>query len=268
MSFLRSLSFAAAAGLLVFGCDNGTKGSMDMAMSPDMAPLPLCTGDDCMTTSSIKHVVIVVQENHTFDTVFGKYCTATTGSTPTCNSGPACCEAMPATESSGASPVINDDTDNVGTFNDRNHYHNCEVAEIHGGAMDRFVTGTGNIDGNICAQASNFAYVPTALVQPYYDLAGASALADRYFQPYAGQSSANDMYFARAQFVFVDNTFAPDAIGKTCPGLAGAGPTKVFPEKNLGDLLVAHGVGWAWYSQGYKAMKDANPQTQAQCPAP
>src|SRR3954452_12407201 len=138
MSFLRSLSFAAA-GLLVFGCDNGTKGSMDMAMSPAMAPLPLCTGDDCMTTSSIKHVVIVVQENHTFDTYFGKYCTAAAGSSPTFNAGPACCEAMPAMEASGASPLVNDDADNNNLFNDRNHYHNCEVAEINGGAMDRFV---------------------------------------------------------------------------------------------------------------------------------
>jgi phospholipase C len=240
---------------------------MDMAMAaPDMTPLPLCTGDDCTTTSSIKHLVVVVQENHTFDTYFGKYCTAAAGTSPTCTTGPACCEAMPATEPGGASPVINDDTDNSNLFNDRNHYHNCEVAEIDGGKMDHYVTGAATVDGNPCSAASNFAYVPTALAQPYFDFAAGNALADRYFQPYAGQSSANDMYFARAQFVFVDNTYGPNAIGKNCPGLGGAPPVMQFPEKNLGNLLQEHGVGWAWYSQGYKTMKDANPQDPTMCP--
>jgi phospholipase C len=242
---------------------------MDMAMGADMAPPPLCTGDDCTTSSSIKHVVIVVQENHTFDTYFGKlYCMAPTGSNPACNTGPNCCEQMPATEPSGASPVINDDNDNVGLFNDRNHYHNCEVAEIDGGKMDHFVVGAATIDGNPCSVGTNFAYVPAALAQPYFDYAAGGALADRYFQPYAGQSSANDMYFARAQFVFVDNTYGPDAIGKNCPGLGGAPPVMQFTGMNLGDLLQAHGVGWAWYGQGLKAMRDANPQSPTQCPAP
>jgi phospholipase C len=266
---MRTLRLLACAGLFLLGCDNGkNNGSNDMAMGADMTPPPLCTGDDCTTMSSIKHVVVVIQENHTFDTYFGKYCTAASGSNPTCNTGPACCEAMPATEPSGASPVVNDDGDNNNLFNDRNHYHNCEVAEINGGAMDHFVMGAGTIDGNPCSSATNFAYVPQTLAQPYFDYAAGGALADRYFQPYAGQSSANDMYFARAQFVFVDNTFGPDAIGKNCPGLGGASPVMQFPGPNLGDILQQHGVGWTWYSQGYKTMKDTNPQSPAMCPAP
>ena len=239
-----------------------------MAMAPDMAAPALCGGDDCTTMSSIKHVVVVIQENHTFDTNFGKYCTAAAGSAPTCTTGPACCEAIPATEPGGASPVVNDDADNGNILNDRNHYHNCEVAEIDGGKMDHFVTGAATVDSLPCSQASTFAYVPATLVQPYYDLAAANALADRYFQPYAGQSSANDMYFARAQFVFVDNSYEPDALGKNCPGLGGAVPVMQFPGPNLGDILQQHGVGWAWYSQGLKAMQDANPQSPTQCPAP
>ncbi|HEX9100928.1 MAG TPA: alkaline phosphatase family protein [Polyangia bacterium] len=264
MMSLRALTLAAA-GLCVAGCGNGSKGSNDMAMAPDMAVVPLCGGADCTTMSSIKHLVVVIQENHTFDTYFGNYCTAATGSSPTCTTGPACCEAGP-TMVSATAPTVNDDTDNSGLFNDRNHYHNCEVAEIDGGKMDHFVTGAATVDGNPCSAANNFAYVPATLAQPYYDLAAANALADRYFQPYAGQSSANDMYFARAQFVFVDNQYGPDAIGKNCPGLGGAPPVMQFTGTNLGDLLVAHGVAWAWYSQGFKVMKDANPQTAAQCP--
>src|SRR5205823_4081771 len=118
----------------------------------------------------------------------------------------ACCEKGP-TMVSATAPTVNDDADNGGLFNDRNHYHNCEVAEIDGGLMDHFVTGAAMVDGNPCSVPRNFAYVPVALAQPYYTLAGVSAIADRYFQPYAGQSSANDMYFARAQFVFEDNKY-------------------------------------------------------------
>ena len=35
-------------------------------------------------TSKIDHVVILVQENHTFDNYYGRYCTAAAGSAPTC----------------------------------------------------------------------------------------------------------------------------------------------------------------------------------------
>ena len=78
MTSLRALIFAAA-GLSVAGCGNGTQGPADMAMSPDMTPLALCGGDDCMTTSNIKHVVVIIQENHTFDSYFGAYCTQAPG---------------------------------------------------------------------------------------------------------------------------------------------------------------------------------------------
>src|SRR5690348_6601742 len=128
MTFLRALTFAAAGlGAATFcaaGCGGSpSNGSADMAMmSPDMTPLPLCGGDDCTTMSSIKHLVVVVQENHTFDNYFGQYCTAATGSNPTCNTGPGCCEAGPATEpgSTMASPVMLTDNDNSGILNDRN----------------------------------------------------------------------------------------------------------------------------------------------------
>src|SRR5690348_8030259 len=47
------------------------------------------------TTSAIQHLVVIVQENHSFDNYFGTYCTAATGSNPSCNTGPGCCEAGP-----------------------------------------------------------------------------------------------------------------------------------------------------------------------------
>src|SRR5262249_38307537 len=143
--------------------------------------------------SKIEHLVVIVQENHTFDAYFGKYCTATTGSNPTCTTGPSCCEAAPDTDPGGASPIVLNDQSNASDEPD--HEQSCELQEINGGKMDQFAKGP------TCADARNFAYADPTLIKPYTDLAAAGALADRYFQPIAGQSSTNDMYFARANYV-------------------------------------------------------------------
>ena len=62
--------------------------------------------------------------------------------------------------------------------------------------------------------------VASSAVKAYHDLAGQYAIADRYFQPIAGQSSSNDMYLAVAKEVFIDNMYEPDATGKTCSFLS------------------------------------------------
>ena len=230
-----------------------------------------CGGDggrsagDCdgpCPVSKVNHLVVVLQENHTFDNYFARYCTAPTKSNPTCTQGRACCEAGPATEPSGASPVLLDDAANAAY--DPNHTQDCELAEANGGAMDRYVTGTS------CSNPKNFAYANEATAGPYWALADGGALADRYFQPLAGQSSANDMYFARAQFVFKDNEVRPEAIGKEC-SIIPTGAT--FQGPTLGDLLDGAGVSWAFYIEGYQATVDAVaatgrcPRAPAECPS-
>jgi phospholipase C len=204
--------------------------------------------------SKIDHLVVVIQETHTFDNYFGRYCTAPTGSAPTCTDGPACCEAGPAQDPSGASPIVLDDASNAAR--DPDHTQVCELAEADGGAMDRYVTGAAG-----CSDPGNFAYADPAVVQPYWQLAQAGALADRYFQPVAGQSSSNDMYFARAQFVFLDNQYKPDAIGQEC---SLEPQVMSFPGPTIGDLLDDAGVSWAFYAEGYQAMVDA--RAQDKCP--
>jgi phospholipase C len=200
--------------------------------------------------------VVIVQENHTFDTYFGRYCTAATGSSPTCTNGSACCEAGPPTDPTGASPIVLDDTAN-GAY-DPDHTQACELQEADGGAMDRYVTGA-----NGCSDPRNFAYADPTTVRPYWDLASAGALADRYFQPVSGQSSSNDMYLARSQFVFLDNAYEPNAIGAQC---SISGTMMSFPGPTIGDLLDTAGVSWAFYAEGYQAMVAARQQDK--CPKP
>lgn len=195
-----SLALAVAA---VAGCSSATPAAPADAGAP--SPPEAGAPDAAPAGPRIEHVVVIIQENHTFDNYFGRYCTAPAGSNPTCNEGPGCCEAAPATEPSGASPVVLDDTSHA-SF-DPDHSADCELAEINGGKMDKFVTGTA------CARPQNFAVAEPATVKAYHDYAKSYALADRYFQPVVGQSSSNDMYFAVAKYVFGDNEVSPDSVG-------------------------------------------------------
>lgn len=216
--------------------------------------------------SSIKHLVVVIQENHTFDDHFGAYCTAPPGSNPTCNDGPACCEAMPATDPAGTAPtVLNDST--MANY-DPAHDAACETVEIDDGKMDMFATAPTQ-GGNACGNPQNVAQVDPAIFQPVWTLAATGALADRYFQPVVGESYSNDMYLARAQYVFADDDDAPlGAVGVTC-GVEGK-PVQ-FTGATIGDLLTAASVPWAFYAEGYAAMQEADggcPPKPADCPFP
>jgi len=203
--------------------------------------------------SGIKHLVLLVQENHSFDNYFGAWCTAAPGSSPTCTAGSACCEAMPAIDpATGAAPVLLDDAANAAYSPD--HTQACELAEMNGGRMDRFTTAP-------CGDRRNFAAVAPALIAPYRDLAARYAIADRWFQPIAGETVSNDMYFARAQFVFVDNEFNTPAVGAQCSLIL---KKASFPGPTIGDLLSQAGVSWASYGEGYSAMVAATAQNS--CP--
>jgi phospholipase C len=252
---VRAFSFLLPIALLI-GCSSGdpikSDGGAEGGDASDDAGPP-------KPATNIEHIVVVIQENHTFDTYFGRYCTAPSGSNPSCNQGPACCEAGPDKEPSGAAPVVLDDAQN-GTY-DPNHSRLCELAEMHGTAMDQFVTG------NPCSNPSNFAYASGATVATYTDLAANGALADRYFQSIVGASSANDVYFARAGYEFQDNDRVPNAVGSACyPMGVKFGE---FADATIADLLVQKGVSWAMYAEGYQAMVDANgacPSTDPMCP--
>jgi phospholipase C len=98
-------------------------------------------------------------------------------------------------------------------------------------------------------------------MKPYHDLASQNAIADRYFQPIAGQSESNDMYLAVAKEVFIDNAFEPNAPGAQCEV---ASTMTYSGQQTIADLLTAAGKTVAWYAEGWTAMKAAGANG---CPA-
>jgi phospholipase C len=234
-----------------------------------------CVAATCQP-SKVQHVVLIVQENHTFDSYFGRYCQAQPGSNPTCTNGPTCCEGAPTRDPSGASPIVLDDSENFST--ERDHDQVCELQQIDSGKMDRYVTGStasvtclGSVVAD-CSTPENWALAAAATVGPYWSLATANALADRYFQPIAGASSSNDVYFASAHFQFLDNTRVPNAIGAptSCfvEGLCITGTPQLFHGvTTIGDLLLAAGKDFAVYADGYQEAKDAGIGVCASAPS-
>jgi phospholipase C len=125
-------------------------------------------------------------------------------------------------------------------------------------------------DGTQCGSPANVAAVDPTLLQPIWDLATTGALADRYFQPVVGESYANDMYFARTQYVFANDDDSPlGAVGVTC-GVEGADEVQLTGT-TIGDLLTAAQIPWAFFAEGYTAMQQADPgcpPKPADCPFP
>lgn len=240
---MNIFNWLAASGLVMVG---------QFAQCDNTPPAQLSAG----AQSSITHLVVVVQENHSFDSYFGRYCQAAVGSNPTCELGRNCCEAGPERDArSGATPLVLDDRQNLAF--DPIHAQSCELAEMHGGKMDRYVQGAP------CSASGTFAYASETSAASYWRYADRYALADRYFQSVAGASSSNDMYLARAQYVFTDNFVKTKSIGSQCRTTKGY-TLKSYSDPTIGDLLTNAGVAWAYYSEGYRDMLTA--QAHGGCP--
>ena len=214
-----------------------------------------CVSATCVP-SNIKHVVLIVQENHTFDNYFGLYCQAPAGSNPSCTSGSNCCEGAPAAEPGGAAPVALDDS--LNRARDPNHSQACELQQIDQGAMDQFAQGSSigpSLCDSSCSDSRNFALADQTAVGTYWHYAASNALADRYFQPIAGSSSSNDMYFAVAHSLFTDNDLAPQSAGAGCmdPLAVCLNPTftSYSGQVTIADLLVAARHSFGVYADGY-----------------
>lgn len=223
--------------------------------------------------SNIEHVVVVSQENHTFDSYFGRYCTAAAGSNPTCTSGPDCCEAAPTT-ADGVTAVSLTDALNEGK--DHDHGYDCEVCQLNGGAMNQFTQGSCPNSSQLqvlaglvtpCSSTATFATALPPVVDTYWKYAHSGALADRYFQPIAGGTASNDIYFATARFAFLNNDWEPNALGRGCiypPTTDPAtSPPKTLDGTTIADLLLEAGHSFAAYADGYSQTVDAAPE----CPA-
>jgi phospholipase C len=195
------------------------------------------------TSSNVKHVIIFISENHSFDSIYGNYCQAETFSNPTCNYGPLCCEKIPS-ELNGIKPKELSDIQN--SRFDPCHSKACEESEINGGKMDKYIiNGVGSNPNNFAAAIDD-----EFSAKLYFQWARENAISDSFFQSSAGASSQNDMYFAGGKFFFLDNTYAPQ--NKKIPGAQCRDNFISYTDPTIADLLNTCKVSWTFYGQGLK----------------
>ena len=222
--------------------------------------------NNASTTSPIKHVVVLFQENVSFDHYFGTYPNATNTDgqpftakpgTPTINGlTPALLTANP----NGVNPQ------RLGAANaltcDQDHDYTPEQQALDGGLMDKFPTYT---EVESCSPPDT---APPGLVMDYYDGNTVTALWN-YAQRFAMSDNNFDTTFGPST-PGVLNLVSGQTHGATPAVLSGvtdngtiygdadpaydecsAGSTVAMTGTNIGNELTASHVTWGWFQGGF-----------------
>jgi phospholipase C len=240
----------AAAAAAVVGL------SMAHAAPPALAP----------TSTPIKHVVVIFDENESFDHYFGTYPNATnprgeprfdaSEDTPSVNGlDPTLLVSNP----NSALPQRLDRSEAVTCSN--NHGYGAEESAFDGGLMDRFVEFTA---GGSCAAPRG-----KSVVMDYYDgntvtalwnIAQHFSMSDNSYDTNFGPSTVGAINLISGQThgasaVTASGVENNTVIGDPDPSTAlddCASGTISMSGKNVGDLLNAHHVTWGWFEGGFR----------------
>ncbi len=192
----------------------------------------------------VKHIVVIIQENRSFDNFFKDFPGADSADTGMSHSGPVALH-----------PVDLDFPADV------DHQHRAFVQEYDGGRMDGW-----DVAMTSPRQAPTFpyAYVPRAQIEPYWTMASRWTLADKMFQSNTGPSFPAHLYLIAGESDltasnpnhletthFAWGCDSPpnatvtriDALGVEVPGPF---PCLDFP--TIADRAEAAGVSWRYYA--------------------
>jgi phospholipase C len=277
---LRNPRILAGVGVgLVASAALAASLTMAGAASPNTSPAAT------PTTTPIKHVVVIFDENVSFDHYFGTYPNATNPAgepaftaapgTPKVNGlTPALLSDNPNRDTTAGSPQANPKRlDNTGSATpsqvvtcDQGHSYSPEQKAADGGLMDRFPQFTG---GGGCADK--------AIVMDYYDgntvtglwnYAQHYAMSDNSFDTNYGPSSPGavnvisgdnggvDLAHSTATSAVENDTLINDA-DPTYDDCSAATHIAMSGQ-NIGDLLNAKDVSWGWFQGGFTPSSVAN----------
>ncbi|MBV9163412.1 MAG: alkaline phosphatase family protein [Pseudonocardiales bacterium] len=231
------------------------------------------------TATPIKHLVVIFQENVSFDHYFATYPNATNP------------EGEPAFHAAPHTPAVNGLTPVLLTHNpnaanpmrldrsepltcDQDHDYTPEQKAFDGGKMDRFVENTQT------ASCSPPDIGKPGLVMDYYDGNTVTALWN-YAQRFALSDNAYDTVFGPSTPGALDlvsgqtHGATPSSVGSTVVGGTvigdldptfddcSNGPTVAMSGPNIGDLLGAHGITWGFFQGGFRPTTPAKAATGA-----
>jgi phospholipase C len=241
-------AFVLAIGAsLLAACGGGGSGSSSLPSHPGPTPSATPPATPLPGQRKIQHVVVLIQENRSFDNMFHGFPGADAASQGTISTG--------ATVPLARVPLISP--------YDLYHDYPDARAGIHGGKMDGFnavgyVFPGGRPPGYTPPPYPAYAYVRQPDVQPYFNLAQTYVLADRFFSSAADGSFVGHQYLVAAQAGHswglpahipwgcdsIDNTVGIlDATGK----ITNQRQRPCFSYPTLADRLDERHASWRYY---------------------
>src|ERR1700681_3689033 len=207
-------------------------------------------GSGCSKLTDIEHVVILIQENRSFDHYFGSY----RGVRGFSEHSAAFQQPDPANTTN--SPVgkllpfhLNTSTANAACTHDINHDWVPQHQSWDNGAMDGFVSSRLAINPNDAVLSMG--YYTRADLPFYYALADAFTICDNYFSSVMGPTDSNRLYTMAASIDPDGKNGGP--VLQTLGALAAQGLSRnAFFGKltytTMPEQLQARGISWKVYS--------------------
>ena len=195
-----------------------------------LVPSPALAADPPSQTP-IKHLLFLLQENHSFDNYFGTYPNAD-------GIPPGVCMPLDPTQPSlgcvkpyavGGQPIT-----------DLLHNRETFVAQYLNGRMNGFVSAHRQLGGSHAEEIARFAmgHYDDSDLPYYWNVANEYVLFDRFFSSAAAGSFMNHMYWVSA---------GPGDPNHDSPPVAGFGDDLL----TIFDRLEAAGISWKFYVQNY-----------------
>jgi phospholipase C len=208
----------------------------------------------------IKHVVVIFDENVSFDHYFGTYPNATNpAGDPAFTAAP----GTPAVDGLANAPHPNPNLGEPARIPrsqavtcDQNHSYTNEIQAFDGGLMDRFVQFT---QGGSCGAGTMVMnYYDGNTVTGLWNLAQHFTLSDGFYGSAFGPSTPGALELiagttAGAAPVLAGGIENGTMLGDPDPALDDCGSgSATMAGKNVGDLLNARGVTWGWFQGGFR----------------
>ena len=230
------------------------------------------------TKTPLKHIVVLFQENVSFDHYFGTYPNATNPA------GEPKFTASPNTPSvNGLTHVLLTNNPNgnysINPFRldrtqaftcDMNHEYTAEQKAYNGGLVDKFFENTGPTDPgctDIAHKKLVMGYFDGNTVTALWNYAQHLAMSDNFFNTIFGPSTPASFNLIAGTTVggipknqFNDDGTPTGVVNGTVVGDAdpkvddcsGKGVRMQMTGKNIGDLLNVKGITWGWFQGGFK----------------
>ena len=232
----RSLLAAGVAGAGALG--------LGALLADPLVAAALAAPRRCGALSDIEHVVILVQENRSFDHYFGSYRGVAGFQDPQAAPGVFSQHGYPVPGYDGVLQPFHIDTANGGECtNDINHSWAPQHTYWNEGRLDQFVTGHVAVDGPAKGPLT-MGYYKRSDLEFYYALADAFTICDHYHCSVIGPTDPNRLYAMSASL----GPTAARAGRSSRRARRGSSASAALTWTTMPEQLEARGVSWKVYS--------------------